>query len=183
MGERQEPKADTAPDGTGGLDPVTGLGRGAAALVIGRSAGERESVARAVHRAHRGADGPFLRVQGAQEEPLLKQALESWLAGPSQGESPRLLNRLEHGSLFLDEIDALGTGTQMLLLEFLRRNDDGADDPGKSPTSPSWKGQLITGSEHSLLGAVKEGRFNANLALRLERVRIVLDPEQAGPDR
>ena len=120
-----------------------------------------------------GADGPFLRIQSPQEESLLKQALESWLAGPPSGASPRLLDRLENGSLFLDQIEALGSETQRLLLEFLEAED--AQQP--------WKGQLITGSERSLLGAVKEGRFDSNLALRLERVRIVLDPEQAGPDR
>lgn len=185
MGERREPKAGLAAEATGGLDPITGLGRGAAALVIGTSAGERESVARAVHRAYREADGPFLRVSSAQEEPLLKQALESWLDGSTQGGSPRLLNRLEHGSLFLDEVGALGLETQGLLLEFLLRNDEDteAEDAGASPTRQPWKGQLITGSENSLRAAVKEGRFDSNLALRLERVRIVLDPEQAGPDR
>ena len=173
MGERQEPKAGVAAEQTTGLDPITGLGRGAAALVVGKSAGERESVARALHRAHNGADGAFLRIQGAQEEPLFKQAIESWLTSPT-GDSPRLLDRLQQGSLFLDEVEALGADTQKLLLEFLDGNEE---------ASEAWKGQLITGSERSLHGAVKEGRFDENLALRLERVRIVLDPEQAGPDR
>lgn len=182
MGERREPTAGET-ESTGALDPVTGMGRGTASLVIGKSAGERESVARAVHRAHRGADGPFLRVQGAQEESLIRQALESWLAGPPQGGSPRLLNRLEHGSLFLDDIEALGLETQGLLYEFLRRTDAAADPAGAGSTSEPWKGQLIAGSDGSLRDAVKEGRFDSNLALRLERVRIVLDPEQAGPDR
>lgn len=174
MGERQEPKAGVAAEQTTGLDPITGLGRGVAALVIGKSAGERESVARALHRAHRGADGPFLRVSGAQEEPLLKQALESWLAGPPSGGSPRLLDRLEHGSLFLDQVEALGSESQQLLARFLERYDE---DP------ENWKGQLVTGSEGTLTRSVQEGRFDMSLALRLERVRIVLDPEQAGPDR
>ena len=173
MGDRQEPKADVAAEQTTGLDPITGLGRGVAALVIGKSAGERESVARALHRAHHGADGSFLRIQGAQEEPLFRQAMESWFSGPSEGASPRLLDRLQQGSLFLDQVEALGTDSQKLLLEFLDREE----------ASEAWKGQLITGSERSLHGAVKEGRFDENLALRLERVRIVLDPEQAGPDR
>ena len=174
MGERREPKAGVAAEQTTGLDPITGIGRGAA-LVIGRSAGERESVARAMHRANQEPDGPFLKIQGDHEQALLKQALESWLAGPSTGGSPRLLNRLEHGSLFLDEVEALGSEAQRLLLEFLERNEEGATE--------TWKGQLIAGSEGSLQRGVKEGRFDANLALRLERVRIVLDPEQAGPDR
>jgi DNA-binding NtrC family response regulator len=177
VGERQEPKAGVTAEQTTGLDPITGIGRGVSALVIGKSDGERESVARALHRAHRDAEGPFLKVQGAQEEALLKQSLESWAQG-SSGESPRLLDRLEAGSLFLDQIEALGPETQRLLLEFLE-----AEDAGASPTMQPWKGQLITGSERSLRGAVKEGRFDENLALRLERVRIVLDPEQAGPDR
>lgn len=175
MGERREPKADVAAEQTTGLDPITGLGRSVAALVIGRSAGERESVARALHRAHHGADGAFLRIQAAQEEQLFRQAIESWLnAGPPTGDSPRLLDRLQQGSLFLDQVEALGSDTQKLLLEFLDGNEE---------ASEAWKGQLITGSERSLHGAVKEGRFDENLALRLERVRIVLDPEQAGPDR
>ena len=185
MGEHQSPRAAGAVEATGGLDPITGLGRGAAALVIGRSAGERESVARALHRSQRGADGPFLRVSAAQEEALLEQALKSWLAGSEAGESPRLLNRLEHGTLFLDEIEALGLATQKLLLEFLVRVDEGAVEaaPGVRPASQPWKGQLITGSEAPLRGAVKAGEFDENLALRLERVRIVLDPEQSGSGR
>ena len=184
MGDRRTPKATGAEEATSGLDPLTGLGRSSAALVIGRSAGERESVARALHRAHRGADGPFLRVQAAQEEKLLQQAFESWLGGSVQGDSPRLLNRLENGTLFVDELEALGPGTQKLLAEFLACLDDAEANDGAEfgpMMSPPWKGQLVTGSERSLRGAVKEGRFDENLALRLERVRIVLDPEQAGP--
>ena len=173
MGERREPNAGGAAEQTTGLDPITNLGRIVSALVIGKSAGERESVARALHRANREADGPFLKVSAAQEEGLLTQSLEGWLRGASTGESPRLLDRLEQGSLFLDQIEVLGSEAQRLLLEFLEAED------AKQP----WKGQLITGSEVSLRGAVKEGRFDSNLALRLERVRIVLDPEQAGPDR
>jgi len=172
VGERREPNAGAA-EQTTGLDPITNLGRIVSALVIGKSAGERESVARALHRANREADGPFLKVTAAQEEALFKQSLEGWLQGTSTGESPRLLDRLEHGSLFLDEVEALSSESQRLLLEFLEAEN----------TKQPWKGQLITGSEVSLRGAVKEGRFDANLALRLERVRIVLDPEQAGPDR
>lgn len=174
MGERREPKAGETAEQTTGLDPITGLGRGVAALVIGKSAGERESVARAMHRAHNGADGTFLRIQGQKEEQLFRQAIESWLAGPPTGGSPRLLDRLQQGSLFLDQVEALGSDSQKLLLEFLDRNGE---------SSEAWTGQLITGSERSLHGVVKEGRFDENLALRLERVRIVLDPEQAGPDR
>ncbi|MEO8198598.1 MAG: sigma 54-interacting transcriptional regulator [Thermoanaerobaculia bacterium] len=184
MGDRRAPRAAGAGEATSGLDPVTGLGRSSVALVVGRSAGERESVARALHRAHRGADGPFLRVQAAQEEKLLQQALESWLGGSVQGDSPRLLNRLESGTLFVDELEALGPGTQKLLAEFLACLDDAeaVDGTDLGPMSQPWKGQLVTGSEQSLRGAVKEGRFDENLALRLERVRIVLDPEQAGLD-
>ena len=83
MGERREPNAGAAE--TTGLDPITNLGRIVSALVIGKSAGERESVARALHRVNREADGPFLKVAATQEEALLKQSLEGWLKGSSTG--------------------------------------------------------------------------------------------------
>jgi len=177
VGERREPKSadERETTGAGALDPITGLGRGAAALVIGKSAGERESVARAVHRSYRGADGPFLRVQCAQEESLLKQALEGWLAGSAGESSPRLLTRLESGSLFLDGIEALGPETQQLLSAFFARIDEEAE-------GTPWKGQLIAGTEGLLRQAVMAGRFDVELANRLERVRIVLDPDQAGSE-
>lgn len=171
----------------GALDPVSGLGVGTNhTLILGKSAGERESVARAVHRFHRGADGPFLRLQCGQEETLLRQALESWLAGSVTGEqSPRLLDRLEGGSLFLDGVEALGRDSQQLLAEFMEQTSRMAGVRTDSPRSPGqpWKGQLIVGSSRSLRAVTDEGGFLAELADRLEKVRIVLDPEEAEPSR
>jgi DNA-binding NtrC family response regulator len=183
MGEHRGIKPNSGVPGSEAIDPVTGLTASNCALVIGRSAGERESVARAVHRFHRGQDGPFLRVQCGGEAGLLRQALQSWLAGPSEENSPPLLSRLEGGSLYLDGIEALELDTQQILVEFLDRSlrrvtaDDGPGSPGQL-----WKGQLIVGSERSLRTAVSEGRFLAELADRLEKVRIVLDPEDAEPE-
>jgi DNA-binding NtrC family response regulator len=92
---------------------------------------------------------------------------------------------LEHGSLFLDEVEALGPRTQSMLLEFLARIDEvhAARESSASPVSQPWNGQLISGSEQSLQISVRDRGFDPNLAFRLERVRIVLDPEQAGPGR
>lgn len=164
----------------GSLDPLTGLSRDAVTLVIGRSAGERESVARAVHRAHQGAESPFLRMGCTQEESLLRQELKSWLAGASGESSPRLLTRLERGSLFLDRIENLGAPTQALLLEFLGRIQEAGPE---SSLDSAWKGQLIVGSEESLARYVKADGFDPELARRLDRIRIVLNPDDAGPER
>ena len=183
MGERYTSTGPGPAEASGGLDPLTGLSRDAVTLVIGRSAGERESVARAVHRAQCGADAPFLRVGCAQDESLLRQELGAWLAGASGEMSPRLLTRLERGSLFLDRIDALGVPTQQALLEFLVRIQEAAarGAEGSSSEMP-WKGQLIAGSEQSLRMFVKAGGFDPALARRLDRIRIVLDPDDAEPE-
>lgn len=184
MVERQTSTEPVQAETPGGLDPLTGLSRDAVTLVIGRSAGERESVARAVHRAQCGADAPFLRVGCAQEESLLRQELGAWLAGASGELSPRLLTRLERGSLFLDRIDALGTPTQQALLEFLERiHGTAAQIAEDSSSERPWKGQLIVGSEQPLPAYVKAGGFDLALARRLDRIRIVLDPDDAETER
>lgn len=162
-------------DSTGGPGPST-----APTLVIGRSAGEREGVARAVHRFHRGEDGPFLRVSCEKEEQLLRNALVDWMAGSGGENSPPLLNRFEGGSLFLDGVEALGVESQGMLLNLLKALGGGRGR-GASPERPipGWTGQLIFGSEQSLQLAVRDRGFSSELAARLESVRIVLDPEDA----
>ncbi len=181
MAEGRESKSRSAAEMSGALDPLSGMGPlSAHTLVIGRSPGERESVARAVHRFHRGEDGPFLRVLCDKDEALLTNALGCWLAGSEGESSPPLLSRLEGGSLFLDGVEALGSESQNLLLAFLEASG-GTRGRGDSPAGPSrpWKGLLIVGSERSLRHAVRDQGFSQELATGLENVRIVLDPEDA----
>ena len=181
MRERRESSASGGNDESGAIDPITGRVPGsAAALVIGKSESERESVARALHREQRGPDGPFLRIDCSTDEGLLQRALQGWLVGISGGDSPQLLNRLEGGSLFLDEIETLGVETQSLLLDFLTRSSRVTDDAegASAGTSQLWKGVLIAGSESSLRRAVRDRGWSSGLAERLEQVRIVLDPDE-----
>lgn len=162
------------------FDPMTGVGPApAVALVIGKSAGERESVARAMHRDQRGPDGPFHRIQCGTDEGLLRQALQSWLAGSSRNYSPQFLTRLESGSLFLDGVEALEVETQSLLLDFMNHSSRVVDDVEGASDGPSqpWRGQLIAGSGIPLRRAVRDHGFLPELAARLEKVRIVLDPD------
>lgn len=180
MRERRESDDDGAKGTTGAFDPmIESVSALAVALVIGKSAGERESVARAVHRDQRGPDGPFHRIQCGTDEGLLRQALQSWLAGSSRNDSPQFLTRLEGGSLFLDGVEALGVETQSLLLDFMNRSSGVVDDAEGASDGPSqpWRGQLIAGTEMDLRRAVRDRAFLSGLADRLERVRIVLDPE------
>jgi DNA-binding NtrC family response regulator len=178
--ERRESELGSAKGTTGAFDPMTGAASAlAVALVIGKSAGERESVARAMHRDQRGPDGPFHRIQCGTDEGLLRQALQSWLAGSSRNDSPQFLTRLESGSLFLDGVEALGVETQSLLLDFMNRSSGVADEAEGASDGPSqpWNGQLIAGSEFELRRAVRDRGFLSGLAERLEKVRIVLDPD------
>ena len=179
MRERRESETGSAGSDPGAFDPIAGTGPAlAVALVIGKSPGERESVARAMHREQRGPDGPFHRIDCRSDEGLLRQALQSWLAG-SRGYSPQFLTRLEGGSLFLDGVEALGVETQSLLLDFLNRVSGAVGVIEGAPGGPSqpWKGQLIAGSEYELRRAVRDQGYLSGLAERLEKVRIVLDPD------
>lgn len=180
MRERRESGSGSAKEGSGAFDPVTGQGPAlAVSLVIGKSAGERESVARAMHREQRGPDGPFLRIDCRTDEGLLRQALQSWLAGSSRNYSPQFLTRLEGGSLFLDGVEALGVESQSLLLDFMNRVSGVVGDVEGAPVGPSqpWRGQLIAGSETELRRVVRDRGYLSGLADRLEKVRIVLDPD------
>lgn len=182
MRERRESGSGGAREGSGAFDPVTGQGPAlAVSLVIGKSASERESVARAMHREQRGPDGPFLRIDCRTDEGLLRQALQSWLAGSSRNYSPQFLTRLEGGSLFLDGVEALGVESQSLLLDFMNRVSGVVGDVEGAPDGPSqpWKGQFIAGSEVELRRAVRDRGYLSGLADRLEKVRIVLDPDDA----
>lgn len=179
MRERREPGPGSRGEGPGAFDPVAGQGAAlAVALVIGKSASERESVARAMHREQRGPDGPFHRIDCRTDEGMVRQALQSWLAG-SRNYSPQFLARLESGSLFLDGVEALGVETQSLLLDFMNRVSGVVGETEGAPDGPSqpWKGQLIAGSETELRRWVRDRGYLSGLAERLEKVRIVLDPD------
>ena len=183
MRERRESGSGSAGSEPGAFDPIAGPGAAlAVALVIGKSAGERESVARAMHREQRGPDGPFLRIDCRSDEGLIRQALQSWLAG-TRNYSPQFLARLEGGSLFLDGVEALGVETQSLLLDFMNRVSRAVGVIEGAPGGPSqlWKGQLIAGSEYELRRAVRDRGYLSGLAERLEKVRIVLDPDDVDP--
>jgi DNA-binding NtrC family response regulator len=177
--ERRESGFGSAGEKSGAFDPMTGAGPAlAVALVIGKDASERESVARAMHREQRGPDGPFLRIDCGSDEGLLRQALQSWLAG-SENSSPQFLSRLEGGSLFLDGVEALGVETQSLLLDFMHRVSGVVGEIEGASDGPSqlWRGQLIAGSQIELRQAVRDRGYLSGLAERLEKVRIVLDPD------
>ena len=169
-----DPEPRTGGD-RGNLDPISGLGEQSPTLVIGKSPLERESVARAVHRQQKGQDGLFLRLRCPQDTELLEHALDKWLRRPEGEEPPHLLTRLDGGSLFLDEIEALSPRGQALLLEFLQRV--GAKQDTAAGARP-WRGQFIVGSMGPLRRAAQETGFLAELASYLERIRIVLDPEE-----
>jgi DNA-binding NtrC family response regulator len=179
MDDRGDPGPRSSAKSGDALDPITGAGPTTApVVVIGSSAAERESVARAVHRYQRGQDGLFLRLQGAQDDSLLRHALQGWLTWVKGDEPPRLLARLDGGSLFLDQIEGLAAETQKLLLEFLKL-EPATPETSQSLTEPgrSWRGQMIAGCETPLRQAVQDKGLLPELADCLDKVRIVLDPD------
>src|SRR5438874_2200719 len=140
----QAPRESGAPSNGGPFDPATGVRPGATqVLVIGASATERESVARALHRNHKGEDGTFMRLRCPQDNTLLQHELRTWLSKSEDESPPRLLTRLSAGSLFLDNVEALDSESQKLLLAFLEGGRTGDEPEAGGPSSGgSWKGQL-----------------------------------------
>lgn len=141
-------------------------------LVMGGSDERRAAVALAFHRESPLRAGPFVRVDCAQEEPLLEAALDCWLSAVARHAAGNPLLAAERGTLFLDRVDGLGVAAQRRLLAFLRAVGSGA--------CPSWAGRITAGSPNPVEEAVVGGRFLPALFDCLDKVRVVLGVARSG---
>ncbi len=121
-----------------------------AALITGPRGAGIPKVAEVIHLSSGLQAGPFVRKQGAGLT----------LAGLLEARQAAI-----HGSLFLDEIEALAPELQYELAELLDA-EQGAKDGGRHGA------RLIAGSTADLAGAVEAGAFNAELFYRLEGMRV-----------
>ncbi|MFT8930362.1 MAG: sigma 54-interacting transcriptional regulator [Sporolactobacillus sp.] len=84
---------------------------------------------------------------------------------------PPLLERLDGGTLVLDEVDKLGSTTQLLLLQFLTTHILPGNDNGKQLSL-----RLISLTTCQLLTAVQNGQFRQDLYYRIGVVPIHMPP-------
>ena len=146
-------------------------------LLLGESGTGKELVARAIHDAGPDRERRFLAVNCAA---IPLDLMESQLFGHRRGaftgadrEQPGLFASVGEGTIFLDEISELATGTQAKLLRVIEQKEVlpvGATEPA------SVKARVIAASNRDLAKEVDAGRFREDLFYRLNVVSIHLPP-------
>ncbi len=149
----------------------------AAVLVVGESGTGKELVARAVHQLSNRRTGPFVAINCAAMPETL---MESELFGHEKGAYTGALERragcfelAQHGTLLLDELAEMPSGTQAKLLRVLE-DSRVRRLGGKSEISVDVR--VIAATNRNLDEALKNGDLREDLYYRLNVFQIALPP-------
>ena len=132
-------------------------------LITARSALERESLARLIHRGSRRGEGPFMMIDCDLQR---VDSLES------------LVEAADGGTVFLDEVGAMKKPMQNALSALLERDASSAPD-----AAGRFNPRIITGSSRSLRSQVTAGTFSQDLFYRLNVIHIVPGSQPPGEGR
>ena len=149
----------------------------AAILVVGESGTGKELVARAVHQLSNRRGGPFVAINCAAMPETL---MESELFGHEKGAFTGALERragcfelAQHGTLLLDELAEMPSGTQAKLLRVLE-DSRVRRLGGKSEISVDVR--VIAATNRNIDEALKKGDLREDLYYRLNVFQIQLPP-------
>jgi DNA-binding NtrC family response regulator len=158
------------------IKKIRNLARCDISVMIGGETGTgKELVARAVHYLSPRADQPFVPIDCGAIPPELT---ESELFGHERGaftgavaKNHGLISAANHGTLFLDEVDALSLAVQAKLLRFLQEMEY---RPLGSRETKKADVRVISATNRDLLELVRCNEFRKDLYYRLNAVQLRL---------
>ena len=145
-------------------------------LITGESGTGKEIVARSLHRVSQRTAGPFRAVNcGAIPESLFESEVFGSVKGAFTDATnrPGILEFCDGGTLLLDEIGELATGTQVKLLRVLEEKKIRQLGSSKSFAVDV---RIIASTNRDLKREVDKGGFRSDLYYRLNVFRIKIPP-------
>ena len=144
-------------------------------LITGESGTGKEVVARAIHRASKRAQGPFIAVNcGAIPEALLESELFGHAKGAFTGATHARAGRFqlaEGGTLFLDEIGDMPLAFQVKLLRVMQERQYEVLGGGATCDADV---RIIAATHRDLPAMVQAGTFREDLFYRLNVIDVKL---------
>ena len=180
-GRRRHPAFDTIATAGKSMGPLFAYTEAIApsshpVLISGETGVGKELFARAVHDLS-GREGAFVAVNVAGlDDGFFSDLLFGHRAGAytgSQGSLDGLIERAKNGSLFLDEIGDLSSGSQVKLLRVI---ESGEYYPLGSDLLKRSKARIIVATNRNLEKAIETGEFRRDLYYRLHSHRLHIPP-------